>query len=321
MRHLRRTVLVMVVGAIGCADTAAEHAIDPTALVTDSSRLAVDGGEIWYRVTGSGGGAPVILLHGGPGYSSYYLKSLEDLGDDRLVVRYDQLGGGRSDPLSDTTKFNIPHFVAELEALREHLGLDRVHLYGHSWGTSLAVEYYRAHPEHVVSLTLGSPALDIPAWARNARELLATLPDSMQRAVAIREAEQNFEAPDYQAAVSEFYGRYVFRSPVLADLDSTFTSANSQIYMYMQGPSEFTISGTLKQYDARPFLPEIKVPTLYTVGEFDEASPEITRRLAALTPGAQVVMIPGAAHITHWDNREANLIAVRTFLRDVDVRR
>ena len=97
MRHLRRTVLVMVVGAIGCADTAAEHAIDPTALVTDSSRLAVDGGEIWYRVTGSGGGAPVILLHGGPGYSSYYLKSLEDLGDDRLVVRYDQLGGGRSD--------------------------------------------------------------------------------------------------------------------------------------------------------------------------------------------------------------------------------
>jgi len=143
----------------------------------------------------------------------------------------------------------------------------------------------------------------------------------MQTAVRVREAEENYEAPDYQAALNEFYGRYVWRRPVLADLDSSMVSFNQAIYMYMQGPSEFTITGTLKEYDAKPFLKDIQVPTLYTVGEFDEANPETTREFARLTPGSRVVVIPDAAHITSWDNSTANLDAVRMFLREVDARR
>ncbi len=317
------TLLAFVVASLllGCGKQASDTVASGTSITTDSSRLSVDGGEIWYRVVGTGSGTPVILLHGGPGFSSYYLKSLEGLGSDRLVVRYDQLGGGKSDRTTDTTRFNIPHFVADLDALRSHLGLDRVDLYGHSWGTILAVEYYRAHPQHVASLTLASPALDIPAWEENARELLKTLPDSMQRAVRTREVDQNFEAPDYQAALNEFYGRYVWRHPVAADLDSTMASVNETIYGYMQGPSEFTITGTLKSYDATSFLNEIHVPVLYTVGEFDEANPDIVEHFASLTPGARMVVIPGAAHLTAWDNPEANLEAVRAFLRGVDARK
>ena len=287
-------------------------------IATDSSRLAVDGGEIWYRVTGTDTGTPVILLHGGPGFSSYYLKALERLGDDRPVVRYDQLGSGKSDPSSDTTRFTIAHFVAELDSLRRHRGRERVHLYGHSWGTILAVEYYRAHPEHVVSLVLGSAALDVPAWEQNARNLLKTLPDSMQQAVEVREAEGDYDAPDYQAAVGEFYGRYVWLRPVEADLDSTMASANMDIYSHMFGPSEFTVTGTLSSYDARPFLPSIDIPVLYTVGEFDEANPELVEGFARQTPQARVVVIPDAAHITAWDNPEADVQAVREFLREVD---
>ncbi len=141
------------------------------------------GGRIWYKVSGHGSGTAVILLHGGPGYSSFYLKPFEDLGDDRPVVRYDQLGGGKSSRTSDTTLFTIPHFVAELDSLRRTLGYDKVHLMGHSWGTILAVEYYLAHPEHVASMTLGSAALDIPTWERNAKRLVTTLPDSDQKAI------------------------------------------------------------------------------------------------------------------------------------------
>lgn len=124
--------------------------------------LAVPGGKIWYRKSGAATGTPVILLHGGPGFSSYYLKPLEALGTDRPVVRYDQLGGGKSDRTSDTTMFTIAHFVAELDSLRSALGYDEVHLVGHSWGTILGVEYYKAHPNRVASLTLASAALDIP---------------------------------------------------------------------------------------------------------------------------------------------------------------
>ncbi len=321
MRRHGSTLLLVgcIVLFFGCGETGSTTTT--ATITTDSSRLAVPGGEIWYRVTGTGSGTPVILLHGGPGFNSFYLKPLEALGDDRLVVRYDQLGSGKSDAVTDTSLFTIPHFVAELDALRTHLGLDRVHLYGHSWGTILAVEYYRAHPDRVASLVLGSAALDIPEWNRHARELITTLPDSMQRAIEIREAEQNYEAPDYQAALNEFYSRYVFLRPNAADLDSTFATFSPAIYGYMWGPSEFSGIGTLKDYNALPFLPSITVPVLYTVGEVDEANPETIRHHASLTPGARVVVIPDAAHITAWDNPTADIQAVRTFLREVDPKR
>lgn len=288
------------------------------ALGPGEAMLVVPGGRIWYKRSGNAHGIPVILLHGGPGYSSYYLKSLEGLGADRPVVRYDQLGGGKSERITDTTMFTIAHFVRELDSLRSALGYTKVHLVGHSWGTILGLEYYKAHPDRVASLTLASAALDIPTWERNARRLVTTLSDSAQRAIRTREAEKQFDAPDYQHALEEFYGRYVWRHPVEADLDSTFKTTNQAIYNYMQGPSEFTITGTLKTYDATPFLRNVRVPTLFTVGEFDEADPATVRKFAALTPGARVAVIPGAAHITTWDNPGAMLQAVREFLASVD---
>jgi len=283
--------------------------------------LAVPGGRIWYKVSGSGTGTPVILLHGGPGFSSFYLKPMEALGSDRIVIRYDQLGGGKSSHVTDTTMFTIPHFVAELDSLRSALGLEKVHLLGHSWGTILAVEYYKAHPEHVASITLGSAALDIPAWEKHARDLLKTLPDSEQRAVRVREAAKQFDSADYQNAINDFYGRYVWRHPVAADLDSTMKTVNFDIYNYMQGPSEFTITGTLKPYDITGFLGSIKVPVIYTVGEFDEANPVEIQHFSDLTPASRVFILPGSGHMTPWDAPELNIKVVRQFLLDVDAGR
>lgn len=280
--------------------------------------LPVDGGRIWYRVTGTGTGTPVILLHGGPGVGSFYLKPLEALGDDRPVVRYDQLGAGHSDVVNDTTLFTIAHFVAELDSLRAALGYQTVHLVGHSWGTMLAYEYYRAHPEHVASLTLASPALSAPAWTRNAAKLIRTLSDSAQDAIRAREATHDYDAPDYVAAVNEYYGRYVMLRPVQEDMDSTFKMMNNALYQYMWGPSEFTATGTLKSYDVTRQLRRIKVPTLYTVGEFDEAGPDVVARFAKATPGARYEVIPDAAHLSTWDNPDAMLSVIRDFLRQAD---
>ena len=294
----------------------------PTAagLTNGEARLAVPGGEIWYSLSGTGSGTPVILLHGGPGYSSFYLKPLEPLADERRVVRYDQLGSGKSQLVSDTSLFTIDRFVRELETLRAHLGYDRVHLLGHSWGSILAAEYYRAHPNRVASMVMASPALDIPAWERNARALLPTLSDSAQRAIAEGERTNTYNTPAYQAASQEFFFKYVTLRPNEADLDSIFRTVNEGIYIYMQGPREFTITGTLKRYDATPLLRRIRVPTLYTVGEFDEAHPPTVRYHASLTPGAEVAVISGAAHITTWDNPGEMLRVVREFLRRVDQR-
>ncbi len=98
----------------------------------------MDGGHIWYRIVGSGTRTPLILLHGGPGAPSYYLKPLLALADERPVIIYDQLGAGKSDHVTDTTLFTVPHFVRELQALRDSLGLhdQPIYVLGHSWAPS-----------------------------------------------------------------------------------------------------------------------------------------------------------------------------------------
>jgi proline iminopeptidase len=325
---MKLRVAALILCALACAEKETPPPADSsTAAATDTARhsllpgeayLPVADGKIWYRVAGNGGGTPVILLHGGPGFASYYMKPLEALGADRPVVRYDQLGAGASSAFTDTTKMTIAHFVAELDSLRSSLHYDKVHLLGHSWGTILGLEYYRAHPEHVASLTLSSPALDIPEWERHARVLEKTLSDSAQRAITAAERDKNYESPAYQNALNEFYGRYVWLRPDSANLDSTMKTVNMTIYTYMEGPSEFTITGTLKGYDGTKYLKDVKVPVLFTVGEFDEANPVTVKRHAATTPGARVVVIPNAAHLTEWDNPTAMNQAIGTFLREVD---
>src|SRR6185436_20583276 len=112
-----------------------------TALTPRTGMLAVPDGKVWYQIAGTGTGTPLLVLHGGPGISSHYLKPLAGLGADRPVVFYDQLGAGRSERPADSTLWNIDHFVREVAEVRKALGLDEVHIYGHSWGSVLAVEY------------------------------------------------------------------------------------------------------------------------------------------------------------------------------------
>ena len=140
----------------------------------------------------------------------------------------------------------------------------------------------------------------------------------MQRAVKKAETTGNFDDPDYLAAMNQFYSNYVYRHPIQAELDSMFSTFNTGIYVYLQGPSEFTITGTLKNYDATSFLSQIKVPTLFTVGEFDEVGPEIVKGFADKIPNSRYIMFKGAAHVTSWDAKDENINEVRKFLQFAD---
>jgi len=277
--------------------------------------LHVDGGRIWYRRSGTGLGTPIVLLHGGPGLGSFYLKSLEALGDERAVIRYDQLGAGRSDRAADPSAYDIPRFVAELDSLRAALGIERMHVLGHSWGGQLAYEYYRAHPERVVSLTLASPSLNVVQFARNVRRLLGTLSETAQAVIRETEASNDYDSPDYQAAMKEYNDRYISLRPWEADLDSTLKSFGRESYVHMWGPNGFTATGTMRAYDVTRQLRRIQVPTLFTVGDADQADTALVARFAGATPGAQFAIIPDAAHTTTWDNPDEMLRVVREFLR------
>jgi proline iminopeptidase len=311
MTHIRSIlVLSLCLALAGC---------DTQRLTPGEGYAAVPGGRVWYRVVGDGPGTPLVVLHGGPGAPSYYMASLARLGTERPVVFYDQLGAGRSDMPSDTTLWRIERFMAELDSLRAHLGLREIHLLGHSWGSMLATDYVLAGADGVRSLVLAGPALSVARWEQDADALIATLPDSVQEAIHTHEAAGTYSAPAYQAAVQAFYAQYLTRRGG-PEVDSTFAHFGAELYGYMWGPSEFTATGTLRTYERSSRLGELRLPVLYTTGEFDEARPETVTYYQSLTPGAEFSVIPGSGHLTTIDAPEAFADTVSRFLQSVERR-
>jgi len=281
----------------------------------------VSGGRIWYRIVGGGPGTPLLLLHGGPGVPSVYLKPLEALANERPVVFYDQLGSGQSNRPKDNSLWTVQRFVEEVGQVRRALGLNQIHLYGHSWGSMLAASYMLTRPSGVRSLTLASAPMSIPRYARDARDLLTTLPEASRTAIETHERDGSFDSPEYQAAMMDFYKRYLARrQPWSAEIEKAFAELNPDVYVYMQGPSEFTITGTIKDYDVTGRLKEITVPTLFTAGEYDEVRPEAVRFYQSLVPGSRLAVVENAAHLTMQDEPERYLQVLREFLHEVEGR-
>lgn len=320
MKSIRAHVVVIVaVLSLSLFSGCVPKAGAPVGLAPRSGFVNVPGGRVWYQIVGNGPGTPLLLLHGGPGVPSYYLKPLAALGNDRPVIFYDQLGCGRSEQPKDSTLWTRERFVAELAAVREQLGLKDVDILGHSWGTMLAVDYMLTKPAGVHALVLSSPALSIPMWEHDADSLKRLMPDSTQEKIRRHEQDGTFDSPEYQSAMNEFYGRFVARkTPMSADAESSFAGLAMPVYGYMEGPSEFTITGTLKGYDATPRLHELGVPTLVTAGEFDEAVPTTAAYFASLIPGAKFARISNSGHLTMHDNPDEYLAEVRAFLKSAD---
>ena len=304
--------------ATWCALLLALGACRPPALTPRDGRLPVEGGSVFYRVLGTGKGTPVVLLHGGPGYTSHYLEPLaRALGKDRPVIVYDQLGSGRSDRVTDTALLHTGRFVRELDSLRRALHLDRIHLYGHSWGSMLALEYLATTPAGIVSVTLASPLITSAAWARDGQMLLKTMPDSIQRIVAAHEAAGTTASQQYQNASLEYMKRYVFgmEPPFPAEVDSAMAGFSPFVYETMWGPSEFNPTGSLKHFDRSAVLKELQMPVLFTVGRQDEAVPETIQRFAQGVPNARVRVFERSAHMAMLTERDVYADAVRAFLR------
>ena len=281
--------------------------------------IEVDGGKIWYRIDGEGDEIPLLLLHGGPGSSSLYLEPLKELSKDRPVIFIDQLGCGRSTRISDTTLMTIEKNVEQLEQVRKALKLEKFYLYGHSWGTMLGMDYYLKYPKGIQALIFASPLFSTQIWTQDADTLIAALPKATQLAIRESEKQKNYASESYQQAMKVYYKAHVRRgenSPSLQDSLNRFFGEN--VYTFMWGPSEFTATGNLLMYNRLKELATIKVPTLLTAGEFDEARPSSVRYYTSLIPGAQFQVIPQAAHSTMGDNPKENNRVLADFLLKMD---
>lgn len=281
--------------------------------------IQVKGGMIWYRVFGEGNGTPIMMLHGGPGSTSRSFYQFQEIGNDRPIIIFDQLGSGRSDYHEDTTLLTVDNFVEQVEAVRKELRLDKLFLHGHSWGTALALEYYLKYPQAVKAISFNSPYFSTKVWKADADTLIASLPDSIQQYIKTGEETQVFDSPEYERANAFFAKNFGLRTARRkSELDTAEAKSNKFIYRHMWGPTEFTATGTLLNYDRIESLRSIKVPVLFITGEFDEARPQTVQRFQQMVPGAKFAVIPNAGHSTMHDNKEENTKVLKAFLAEVE---
>jgi proline iminopeptidase len=202
-----------------------------------------------------------------------------------------------------------------------------VHILGHSWGATLAMEWLATRrPAGIVSVIFASPCLSTPRWIEDTRALVAQLSPQAQAAIAEAERTADFHTPAYQAAAwDEWMRAHIARQLPPEAMQLLMASlaevnANLEILEHMWGPSDFTVTGTLKDFDRTADLASLTMPVLFHCGEFDEARPETMREQAALTPDAVVAVIPGAGHLTMIDAPEHANAAIRDFLALVENR-
>lgn len=283
--------------------------------------------ETWYRITGDAGSAkpPVFLLHGGPGAAHNYIDAYKHLAaDGRAVIHYDQIGCGNSTLLPDRgADFWTPQlFVDELENLVDHLGMRAgFHVLGQSWGGMLAAEYGTRRPRGLRSLTIANSPAAMPLWSSEAMRQRAGMPQDIQDALNRHEKAGTYGDPEYQKATMWVYERHVCRVvPFPAEVQETFDqiARNPTVYNVMNGPNEFFVVGTLKDWDIRPRLGRIGVPTLVLSGAHDEATPACVQPYRDGIQGARWVIFPHSSHMPHVEEHEACMATVSAFLAEND---
>jgi proline iminopeptidase/L-proline amide hydrolase len=320
----RRAMLIATAGtAFAARATAAEQARAVPAPDREL-RVPVRGGTLYVRVNGdlAGPRAPLLLAHGGPGGCHASLVPALALAEDRAIILYDQLDSGRSDRPADPANWTVPRFVDEVAAIRAALGLDRLHVFGHSWGATIALEYAARRPAGLESLILMGPLIATAAWMADAAMLRARLPAAVQSVLTACEGPNPPGEAACAAATDAFYARYWRLRPVapaVAAYEASIPKCRATgLYEAMWGDSEFRATGTLRDYDGTALLGQVTVPTLVMIGDSDEVTVPTARRFASLAPQGELIVVPDAAHRIQSDRTDLFLAHLHDWLQRHD---
>lgn len=284
--------------------------------------------QTWYRVTGDPGAGPLplVVAHGGPGCTHAYVDSFTDLAamDGRAVIHYDQLGCGGSTRLRDRGPefWTVDLFLAELDNLLAALGIEnRYALLGQSWGGVLGAEHAVRQPAGLKALVLADSLASMKTWVEEANRLRKALPGGIHETLLRHETAGTMDDPEYLAATDVFYRQHVCRcDPWPAEVQRTFDAMaeDPTVYGTMNGPTEFHVTGTLKDWTIEDRLPLIAVPTLIISGRHDEATPEVVRPFVERIPENRWVVFENSSHMPHYEEREACMATVSAYLRGRD---
>lgn len=281
--------------------------------------------QTWVRITEPttprDGLLPLIVLHGGPGMAHNYVRNIAELADEtgRRVVHYDQIGCGNSTHLPEApADFWTPAlFVEEFHNLRAALGIEQYHLLGQSWGGMLGAEIAVLQPPGLASLSICNSPASMELWVAGAAELRAQLPPETQAALDRHEADGTVTDPEYLAATEEFYVRHVCRVvPPPADFVETVEQMEAEptVYHTMNGPNEFHVVGTLRDWSIIDRLGSIAAPTLVVAGEFDEATPATWAPFVDRIPDVRSHVFADASHCSHLEKPAEFRAVIAEFL-------
>jgi L-proline amide hydrolase len=178
------------------------------------------------------------------------------------------------------------------------------------------MEHAHEHPPGLRSLVVANSPASIGLWLAEASRLRTLLPADVQRTLARHESAGTTDSEEYEQAVMVFYQRHLCRIPFPDGLQRSFAQMGEDptVYHTMNGPSEFHVVGTLRDWDITDRLGDVRIPVLVISGEYDEATPAVVRPLVEALPDARWELIEGASHSTHLEEPEYFLELVETFL-------
>jgi len=284
---------------------------------------------VWTKTFGNNPTIKLLTLNGGPGATHEYFECFESFLPKEGIefIYYDQLGCGNSDNPNDTSMWDLPRYVEEVEQVRKALNLtpDNFYLIGHSWGGMLAMQYALKYQQNLKGLIISNMMASVPAYNKYAEEVLAPQmdPDVLKRIKEI-EANGDFANPDYMGLLMpNFYAVHILRRPVdqwPEPVNRSLGKLNESLYVTMQGPSEFGIAGDakLKDWDVVDQLKTVTVPTLVIGAQYDTMDPAHMKMMSEQFPNGSYLYCENGSHMSMYDDQETYMNGIIKFMKAVD---
>jgi proline iminopeptidase len=285
--------------------------------------------KVWTKRVGNNPDMKVLLLHGGPGGTHEFFLCFDGYFPSEGIeyYYYDQLGSYYSDQPSDTSLWTMERFVEEVELVRKALNLDKNNFYllGQSWGGILAMEYALKYQENIKGLIISNMMSSAPEYNQYAQEVLGPQMDpEILKEVKQIETNNDFANPRYmELLMNHYYPEHLIRMPLEEWPESVFRAfkhMNQEVYVYMQGYSEFGITGdaTLKNWDRKADLSAIYVPTLVIGATYDTMDPEHMEWMSEEVKNGRFLLCPDGSHGAQWDDQKVYFEGLIKFIKDVD---
>lgn len=287
--------------------------------------IQVDGKyNIWTKKVGNSA-TKMLTLHGGPGATHEYFECFEDFLPLEGIefYYYDQLGSVYSDQPKDKSLWTVDRFRDEVEQVRVALGLDNFYLFGQSWGGMLGIEYALKYQHHLKALIISDMTASISSYVKYVNELRQKFPLEIKQILEKYEGREEYNAPEYlEVMFKHLYSKHVCRlDPWPEPFMRAFKHLNTEIYNTMQGPNEFVVTGTFKDWNSWNYLQHIVVPTLLIVGRYDTMSENDIQKMGTLIPNSRVVVCENGSHLCMYDDQETYFHELLKFIKDVETSR